>query len=221
MYTMIRCQLHILFYTLGNYQEWPAGYKNVYFNITLPTLAIWILLVCSIIISYETTKYLFNLYRQSRLRYSMLFLTVVSLYPHYYTFWAQFNIYNDGFYEQILHQMLFSVSELFSSSVIVFLCDNKTTVTILHIAVILTIASTHFVASCIDQFYVNVILKEGAIHQISRDVGFIISDISSISVPLLLYYVGNVKYHSSYTLQNIIIYSVMFMIIFITLIFII
>ena len=35
-----------------------------------------------------------------------------SVYPHYYAWWAYFNYINDDFYEQCIHQLVFTVTEV-------------------------------------------------------------------------------------------------------------
>lgn len=43
-------------------------------------------------------------------RYSMIFLFCLSIFSHYYAWWAYVNYYNDDFYSQWNHQMFFTVN---------------------------------------------------------------------------------------------------------------
>lgn len=51
---------------------------------------------------------------------------------------------------------------------------------------IVGVALLHIIAGSVDQFVQNVFLGEGYLHQIVRDVGFMIPDIFNLLVPLAL-----------------------------------
>ncbi len=51
----------------------------------------------------------------------VLFLSVI--YSHYYAWWAYFNYFNDDYYEQIWHQLLFTVTEMVSTVCVVHMVD--------------------------------------------------------------------------------------------------
>ena len=59
--SLIYCIVNVILYHSGSYEKPGAGYKHVYFNITVNTLVIWLLTVVYIICMYEATKYLINL----------------------------------------------------------------------------------------------------------------------------------------------------------------
>lgn len=94
----------------ATYESGIASYKNFYFNATSNTLQIWILVVVFIISLYESMKYLIKLCISRQLRYSMAFLFCLSIFSHYYAFWAYTNYLNDDFYSQWNHQTFFTVS---------------------------------------------------------------------------------------------------------------
>ena len=93
--------LHII---VGSYERpGKTGYKHIYFNATLETLVIWTLTLFTIIIAYEAFKRLFNLYSAGNVRWRMLVLFVLDIYPNYYSYWSYFNYTNDGFCAQVNH----------------------------------------------------------------------------------------------------------------------
>lgn len=93
----------------ATYESGIASYKNFYFNATANTLQIWILVVVFIISMYESMKYLITLCISRQLRYSMAFLFCLSIFSHYYAWWAYTNYLNDDFYSQWNHQTFFTV----------------------------------------------------------------------------------------------------------------
>lgn len=95
---------------LGTYESGIASYKHMYFNATQNTLKIWVLIVLGIIAMYECIKLLVFLIIQNKVRYSMVVLFGLSIFSHYYGWWAYINYYNDEYYSQWNHQLFFSVS---------------------------------------------------------------------------------------------------------------
>ena len=93
----------------ATYESGIASYKNFYFNATTNTLKIWLLIVIGIISLYECIKYLTKLFISRHLRYSMAFLFCLSIFSHYYAWWAYLNYLNDDFYSQWNHQTFFTV----------------------------------------------------------------------------------------------------------------
>lgn len=85
----------------------------MYFNATENTMKIWIITVIAIITLYECAKYLISLMIIKSVRYSMVFLFCLSIFSHYYAWWAYVNYYNDDFYSQWNHQMFFTVNMRF------------------------------------------------------------------------------------------------------------
>lgn len=95
---------------IGTYESGIASYKHLYFNATENTMKIWILTVIAIIALYECAKHLISLMIDKQVRYSMIFLFCLSIFSHYYAWWAYVNYYNDDFYSQWNHQMFFTVN---------------------------------------------------------------------------------------------------------------
>ena len=109
----------------------------------------------------------------------ILFLSV--LFPHYYAWWAYFNYLNDDYYSQLLHQFFFTATELISTIVVLHLVDRQqANVTPRKILVILSVATLHVAASGWDQFVFNVLRGEGMMHQVLRDLGFMLPDLLHI-----------------------------------------
>lgn len=95
----------------GTYESGIASYKHLYFNATENTLKIWIITVVATITLYECAKHLIYLIITKSIRYSMVLLFCLSIFSHYYAWWAYVNYYNDDFYSQWNHQMFFTVSD--------------------------------------------------------------------------------------------------------------
>uniref|UniRef100_A0A336N3P6 CSON010239 protein n=1 Tax=Culicoides sonorensis TaxID=179676 RepID=A0A336N3P6_CULSO len=170
----------------GTYETGVASYKHMYFNATTNTTKIWLLIVFGIISLYECIKYLYKLMLQHKLRYSMLSLFLLSIFPHYYAWWACINYYNDEFYDQWSHQMFFTVTEIFSTILVLNLANKDNEVTSRKVLAISGIGVLHIMASGFDQFLANVFGGEGYAHQVVRDIGFMIPDVSHVCLPLML-----------------------------------
>lgn len=84
--------------------------------------------------------------------------------------WSFFNYWNDEFYSQWYHQLFFSVSELFSTGLVLRLADLHTPVTSLTLLPIIIVATVHVVAAALDQFVVNVVQGQGSSHQVSLNL---------------------------------------------------
>lgn len=160
----------------------------MYFNATQNTLKIWILIVLGIIALYECTKLLIFLIIQNKVRYSMVLLFGMSIFSHYYGWWAYINYYNDEFYTQWNHQLFFTVShggiyseafltrittlfwpqltELVSTGVVIHLANTDNVVTSRKTFCIVGISMLHITASGFDQFISNVFQGEGYPHQV-------------------------------------------------------
>jgi len=168
----------------GGYERGAGIYKHIYFNVTLQTFMIWSSTVVCIIALYESIKYLINLALCNQLRYRMLIVYLSSIYPHYYAWWSNFNYFNDDFYSQFSHQMLFTITELASTLMVLHLANSNIKATPAKLLVVVTIAASHVFVSCWDQFISNVLLREGFLHQVMRDVGFMLPDIIHIVLPV-------------------------------------
>ncbi|KAG7163969.1 uncharacterized protein LOC121872282 [Homarus americanus] len=169
----------------GIYERGPGGYKHVYFNITPNTLKIWFVTVLAVILLYETVKKVVRLYITGEIRWSMLVLLGASIYPHYYSWWSYFNYWNDDFYSQWNHQLFFSFTELASTISVVNLLDKSISVTAKRALVIVSIAILHIMTSGFDQFVNNVVQGNGMLHQVLRDIFFMIPDILHLILPLV------------------------------------
>lgn len=97
----------------GTYETGVASYKHLYFNATINSMKIWILVVSGVIALHESVKHLYKLASKKKLRISMLYLFLFSIFPHYYSWWAYINYYNDDYYDQWSHQLFFTVSQSF------------------------------------------------------------------------------------------------------------
>lgn len=169
----------------GPYERGPSGYKHVYFNATSNTFKIWAVTILFVILAYEACKRTVWLYMSGELRSMMLVLLGFSIYPHYYSWWSYFNYWNDDFYRQWNHQLFFSITEMASTMAVVYLLDKNVSVTSARVLIIVDIAILHVVSSGFDQFVDNVVNGNGALHQVLRDIFFMIPDILHITLPLL------------------------------------
>lgn len=168
----------------GTYESGISGYKHMYFNATPQAAKMWILTVTFIIALYESMKYLIQLFHRKELRYSMFVLFASVVYSHYYSFWAYINYYNDDFYSQFYHQLFFSVTELCSTTMVLQLANVNVDLTTNKLLIILNIALIHVLIAGWDQFVTNVIQGGGQLHQVMRDLLFMIPDILHIAVSL-------------------------------------
>ena len=128
----------------ANYETGVSGYKHIYFNVTLNTLVIWSFTVIAIIGKntksffkvwkvnfvifaglYEAVRHVFTalIYGCARPRMALLFLS--SLFPHIYGWWANFNYFNDDYFNQVWHQFFFSITELCSTMMVLHLVNKN------------------------------------------------------------------------------------------------
>uniref|UniRef100_A0A8D8YUX8 Uncharacterized protein n=1 Tax=Cacopsylla melanoneura TaxID=428564 RepID=A0A8D8YUX8_9HEMI len=154
----------------GSYESGVASYKHVYFNATCTAFKMWLLSIVFIIVLYESMKLLIWLGLQWKLRISMCIIFLASIFPHYYTWWCFMNYYNDEYYHQWYHQLVFSISEMFSSCMILYLCNISHDTTRYKLCFIIGIALIHVCVSSVDQFVSNVLQGEGYSHQIASSV---------------------------------------------------
>lgn len=75
---------------------------------------------------------------------------------------------------------------MFSTAFVLHLADKDNFVTSRKVLCIVGTALLHIVASSIDQFIQNVFLGEGYLHQIIRDIGFMIPDLVHLIIPLVV-----------------------------------
>jgi len=188
----------------GGYETGAGIYKHIYFNATWQSWVIWATVIFFAICLYESVKYITLLAINKQLRYRMALVFLSSVYPHYYSCWVYFNYFNDDFYDQFWHQTMFSVSEGCSTLVVLWLCDKGVQATPQLLVTIITIATSHVCVSGWDQFVSNVLLQEGFIHQVMRDVGFMVPDLIHIFLPIQeLKYIGKQRrIHPAYLISN-------------------
>lgn len=195
----------------GTYESGIASYKHMYFNATQNTMKMWLLIVIGVIALYECTKHLMQLLLQGKVRYTMIVLFLLSIFSHYYAWWAYLNYYNDEYYHQWNHQLFFTVSpsfsehlekehllsctillillitdqitELISTSFVLHLANAENQVTARKTLSIVGIALLHILASGVDQFISNVFRGEGYPHQVDRHRPRWYHQLSPISCP--------------------------------------
>ncbi|KAK9503513.1 hypothetical protein O3M35_010056 [Rhynocoris fuscipes] len=169
----------------GTYESGIASYKHVYFNASFNTLKIWALTVICVIIFYESIRRLILLGLQSYLRYSMLLLFLSAIFSHYYSWWSYVNYWNDDYYVQWNHQLFFTCTELMSTFLVLQLADNRLIVTPRKALGIVGVAIMHVIAGSLDQFVMNVVKGEGHMHQVLRDLSFMVPDLLHVVLPLV------------------------------------
>jgi len=188
----------------AGYETGAGIYKHVYFNTTWQAGVMWGITIIAVISLYECIKYLWSLTRCGKVRWRFALMFLASVYPHYYAWWTLWNYFNDDFYEQMSHQFLFTATETISTVVILRLADCEVNVRPVDLLVIISIAAGHVMAAGWDQFVTNVLLYEGFLHQILRDVGFMIPDLLNIFLPVqeLQAYGRRRKTPASYLISN-------------------
>merc|ERR1711872_78260 len=91
--------------------------------------------------------------------------------------------FNDDFYEQVQHQLLFSCTEAISTMVL-RLADSNLQSSPQRLMVVVGIAGGHVLAAAWDQFVGNVMRGEGGLHQVLRDLGFMLPDLLRLVLPI-------------------------------------
>ncbi|XP_076454002.1 uncharacterized protein LOC143289065 isoform X2 [Babylonia areolata] len=146
-------------------------YKHVYFNATSTTLRIWLFTALFMLLFYESVRHLVGLLRSGvPLRRSMLFLYAINLYPHYYSWWSFFNYYNEELYTFFAHHLMFTVTEILVTAIILNLCNRNNDFTSWKIATIITINLVHIIVSGMDQFIAHVIHDQCCCNPLCRRV---------------------------------------------------
>jgi len=188
----------------AGYETGAGSYKHVYFNTTWQAGAMWVLTLCAVIGCYESIKYLVRLWLNSTIRWRMVILFLSAVYPHYYAFWAMWNYINDDYYTQVLHQLLFTSTEVISTIMVLHLADTATQAHPAKILVIIAVAAGHVMAAGWDQFVGNVLLQEGGLHQVLRDLGFMVPDLLHIYLPVreLQEYAARRRIVAAYLISN-------------------
>ena len=148
---------------------------------------IWLITIAAILAFYEGIKHVTRLYAEGLLRYSMLFLLIIDIHAHYYSWWMYVNYFNDDFYLQIFHQTFFSVTEIVSSVIIFSLCSIEYEITNWKLMVTISISIVHLLIGGLDQFVKQLIFMEGKAFQRFRNLGFMIPDILHIVIIFLEY----------------------------------
>lgn len=114
--SMLCLEIDLICAILGTYESGIASYKHFYFNATENTFKIWLMVAGFLVILYECVRWLASLWLSARLRCSMALLFFSSLFSHYYSWWIYINYYNDEFYSQWNHQLIFTVLVSYLSS---------------------------------------------------------------------------------------------------------
>lgn len=164
-----------------------VGYKHMYFNATKQTFVMWTITMATVLAFYELVKHLLRLYVEGNLRYTMLFLLVLDIHPHYYSWWGYLNYFNDDFYTQFVHQLFFTVTELVSSVIVVRICSKEDCITSHQLIGVLSINIVHILIGGLDQFFKQLLLMDGKTFQRMRNLGFIIPDLFHIVIPIVAY----------------------------------
>lgn len=194
----------------AGYETGAGTYKHLYFNATIQAWVIWVVSLVAAILLYEAVKYMATLHIRKQLRWRMGLLFLTSVYPHYYAWWCMLNYFNDDFYSQLLHQTIFTLTELVCTLMVLHLSDKGIQASPTKLVLIMTLAASHIVVSGWDQFVSNVLLQEGFIHQVLRDLGFMLPDLLHIILPIKeLQEVGRMKHiHPAYLIPNsVVIYA--------------
>ena len=161
----------------GDYELMPSGYKHVYFNLTQQTCFIWTVTIIFSTLLYEACKYSLHLLLTRQIRFQMFILFVSVIHSHYYTWWSLFNYFNDDFYDQLLHQAIFSTTEILSTVCVFKMMHNNSKLDNILLLIIFDVSIFHILSSSLDQFIVNVLLRRGYLFQTVRDLSFMIPDV--------------------------------------------
>jgi len=159
------------------------GYHHIYFNVTPQTLKIWSVTLCYVLATYEMCRFIVKLIFCKRLRPLMLIPLLASIYPNYYSWWSYFNYWNDDVYFQWNHQLLFSITKLVSTVLVILMCDLSQSLHPLELLAVIDIAVVHIITLLGNQFWTNIVLNRGMRHQRVQDLRFMIPDLINVVVP--------------------------------------
>ncbi|KAG8235954.1 hypothetical protein J437_LFUL016276 [Ladona fulva] len=165
----------------------------MYFNATDNGCKMWILTVLAVLSLYESVKRLVRLALLGRLRLIMAFLFLLSLFSHYYSWWGFINYWNDEFYTQWYHQLFFTITELFSTVIILYLANMDNFVSLRAALLVSGVGFLHSIAASYDQFIVNVVQGKGQAHQVVRDVCLMVPDLFQFILPLMMIFRASLK----------------------------
>ncbi|XP_063421890.1 uncharacterized protein LOC134706676 isoform X1 [Mytilus trossulus] len=176
----------------GSYEnQKKIGYKHMYFNATKQTFIMWTITMAAVLAFYELVKHLLRLYVERNLRYSMLFLIILSIYPQYFSWWVYLNYLNDDFYKQFVHQMFFTVTELISLMIIVRMCSYGNDIAINHLIGVLSINLVHIAVGGLDQFFDHLVLMDGKPFKRMRSLALVIPDVLCIVIFIIEYKISH------------------------------
>ena len=134
----------------------------------------------------ETLKYLVRLHQRRQLNFKTFILLLISICPDYYSWWIYFNAFNDSFYSQLLHQFIFSSTELSSTIALLLLCNKDAKNWKNKCFIIYFVAIFHILCASADQFFVNVIFGNGQSHQQGRDIMLMFGDVINLAYSLTM-----------------------------------
>jgi hypothetical protein len=144
----------------------------------------WTLTVVALIGIYESFKRIVGLLLERKLRGTMGFLFLSSLHSNYFAWWVTWNYWNDDFYAQWSHQLFFTLTELLTTVSVFQFLDRRKPISPIPMLIVANIALFHILTSSRDQFIRNVILGEGRLNQVPRDLLLMTSDLLYLSVSL-------------------------------------
>ncbi|XP_035662434.1 uncharacterized protein LOC118406485 [Branchiostoma floridae] len=161
----------------GTYETGMGHYKHLYFNVTSQTLKIWTVTVAAVMLTYECVTYVVHVALTSKIRASMFVLLLAVVHSHYYSWWVFLGYYNDDFYSQWWHQLVFTCTEMMSTVLVLKQLDQAVPLSPRLLLGTAGIAAFHVLAAGKDQFIHNVLLRQGEFHQVYRDSALMVSDV--------------------------------------------
>ncbi|XP_078579069.1 uncharacterized protein LOC144863592 [Branchiostoma floridae x Branchiostoma japonicum] len=166
----------------NSYQTGVGSYRHMYFNVTPQTLKMWTLTVVAVLLTYECVAYVVRVALRRKIRSSMLILLLTTVHSHYYSWWVFVEFYNDDLYLHWWKQLVFTLTEMVSTVVIVSQLDKAVPLFPRALVAIASIAIFHIVATGKDQFVESVFRSKGKFHQQYRDAAFMTSDVVLLNI---------------------------------------
>eukprot|EP00698_Gefionella_okellyi_P005357 TRINITY_DN1488_c0_g1_i2.p1 TRINITY_DN1488_c0_g1~~TRINITY_DN1488_c0_g1_i2.p1 ORF type:complete len:243 (+),score=18.98 TRINITY_DN1488_c0_g1_i2:118-846(+) len=160
--------------------ELTSGYKSIYFNMEFATFAIFFIAIFYVFMAQKALTRVILLLLQRKLRFSMFIGLAASVYPNFYAFWMFFNYINDRFWLMWYSQLVFSATELTAAICMYVMLDSQAELHRNLLWTMFIVAVWHISESLIDQGFENLFLGQGRSHQISRDLMFLIGDITLV-----------------------------------------
>uniref|UniRef100_A0A1I8G9G7 TLC domain-containing protein n=1 Tax=Macrostomum lignano TaxID=282301 RepID=A0A1I8G9G7_9PLAT len=133
------------------------AYHSVYWNSNGCTLAMYCLTVLQALLCYKAVESLTCIVMRhglSKLRPAFVCLTLLNIYPNYYSWWSYLMYLNEKtpMYSLIRHHMYFYASELIVAALVLHLCNVESAINRVKLSIVFCLAASHLVSGFADHY---------------------------------------------------------------------